>query len=261
VALTFPASERFAYSKPRGVPCVHLDAAFRCSIHDTRTARGFGGCLDYDCLGAGQRVVGHTFAGADWRRREVAAPMFEVFSIVRGLHEQLWYLSDALSRPAAQPVHDDLMAAAAEVEGLADAPADELLSLDLHGPRQRVLALLARTSRLVRDAAPGPRPDHEHADLGGRGLAGADLRGANLRGTSLARTDLSGADLRLADLFGADLTGADLAGADLSSTLFCTPPQLHRARGDRATRLPSPLEPAPGWAGTVRLGPTRRARR
>ncbi len=40
---------------------------------------------------------------------------------------------------------------------------------------------------------------------------------------------------------GADLRDADLAAADLSRALFLTSPQVHAARGDARTRLPTRL--------------------
>ena len=42
--------------------------------------------------------------------------MFATFSIMRQLHELLWYLGEALTLDAARPVHDELAAAQAETE-------------------------------------------------------------------------------------------------------------------------------------------------
>ena len=67
VAPAFSASADFAIDKAAGQPCPNLRADFRCSIHDRLRPSGFGGCAAFDCLGAGQQVVGGTFGGRDWR--------------------------------------------------------------------------------------------------------------------------------------------------------------------------------------------------
>jgi hypothetical protein len=103
VAPAFSASADFAISKPAGQPCPNLQPDFRCSIHDRLRPRGFGGCTAYDCFGAGQQVAQVTFGGRDWRQApEIAAQMFDVFGIVRQLHELLWYLTEALTLPPAR---------------------------------------------------------------------------------------------------------------------------------------------------------------
>ena len=58
----------------------------------------------YDCFGAGQQVSQVTFGGRDWRQTPHAAKqMFEVFPVMRQLHELLWYLTAALAMPPARP--------------------------------------------------------------------------------------------------------------------------------------------------------------
>ena len=54
MALAFDRSDAFAVEKPAGTSCAHLGADRRCTIHADRHERGFGGCVAYDCLGAGQ---------------------------------------------------------------------------------------------------------------------------------------------------------------------------------------------------------------
>lgn len=247
VALPFTASADFAVDKAAGVPCTHLRGDFRCDIHARLRAEGFPGCTAYDCFGAGQRVSSGTFGGRDWRQPGVAPQMFAVFGIMRQLHELLWYLAEALERPAARPVHGALRQAADEVDALTRGSADALAALDLPAVRRDVDGLLRRTSELVRAAVPGRRRNHRGADLIGARLAGTDLRGADLRGAYLIAADLSRADLRTADFLGADLRDANLAGADLTGAIFLTPPQLAAARGDATTRLPNVLDRPPHW--------------
>ena len=98
VAPAFTASADFAIDKPAGHACPHLRGDFRCGIHDRLRPAGFAGCGVYDCFGAGQRVVQHTFQGEDWRRSSRRAEeMFTAFNRMRGLHELLWYLAEAIT--------------------------------------------------------------------------------------------------------------------------------------------------------------------
>ena len=249
VAPAFSASADFAIDKPAGHPCPNLRSDFRCDIHARLRQEGFPGCVAYDCLGAGQKVTQVTFAGRDWRRTpQVAAQMFEVFTVMRQLHELLWYLTEALALPAARSLHAELGLALDDTERLTRGTPDEIVEMDEVTHARAVDGLLRRVSELVRAGAPGPRIDHGTATLIGADLRGADLRGADMRGAYLIAADLSGADLRTADLIGADLRGADLTGADLTGAIFLTRAQLEAANGDRATKVPPALGRPEHWS-------------
>ncbi|MGW2088704.1 pentapeptide repeat-containing protein [Streptomyces sp. NPDC001880] len=249
VALTLTRSADFAVDKDAGKPCRNLQEDFRCGIHTELRTQGFPGCTVYDCFGAGQKVSGETFDGQDWRRApQIAGQMFQVFPVMRQLHELLWYLTEALSLEPAQPLHAEIRRTLDETERLTHLPADAFSDLDVAGHRGVVAELLLRTSELVRATAPhSKKRDHRGADLIGARLKGADLRGADLRGAYLIAADLTGADLRLADLIGADFRDANLCGADLTGSLFLTQAQLNAARGDAATRLPPSLGRPTHW--------------
>ena len=119
VAPAFSASADFAIDKAAGQPCPNLRADFRCSIHDRLRPSGFGGCAAFDCLGAGQQVVGGTFGGRDWRSEPgLAAPMFAAFAVMRQLHEVAWYLDAALALNPAQPLSGELGRAFSATERL-----------------------------------------------------------------------------------------------------------------------------------------------
>ncbi|MFG3492130.1 pentapeptide repeat-containing protein [Streptomyces sp. NPDC047972] len=249
VALPFARSADFAVDKAPGEPCRNLREDFRCGIHTVLRPSGFQGCTVYDCFGAGQRVSQVTFGGVSWREApETAGLMYDVFQVMRQLHELLRYLTEALDRPAARPVHGELRGALARVEGLAGGSADELAALAVPEVRAEVNRLLLRTSELVRRTAGGRPGSRRGADLIGRRLRGAKLRGTDLRGALLIAADLTGADLSLTDLIGADLRDADLSGADLTGALFLTQPQVNAARGDATTRLPEGFERPAHWA-------------
>nr|WP_242439022.1 pentapeptide repeat-containing protein [Streptomyces sp. CB00455] len=248
VALPFAKSSDFAVDKPAGTPCKNLRQDFRCGIHTRLRDTGFRGCTVFDCFGAGQQVSQVTFGGRDWRTHpETTRAMFDVFPVMRQLHELLSYVAGALALPDAAPVHPELRLALARTEEWTRAEAQALADLDVAALRQEINTLLLRTSELVRAKVPGRKKNHRGADLMGARLAGADLRGANLRGAYLIAADLSGADLRKADLIGADLRDADLGAADLRDAIFLTQPQLNAARGTLSTRLPHPLTHPTHW--------------
>ncbi|MGW3664434.1 pentapeptide repeat-containing protein [Streptomyces sp. NPDC005141] len=250
VALPFARSADFAIDKDAGKPCPNLRSDFRCGIHTRLRETGFTGCTVYDCFGAGQRVSQVTFGGVDWSSGspERARQMFDVFPVVRALHELLWYLNEALTLPAARPVHEDVRRLLATTERLARQTPEELGRLDVGAHRQEVNEVLLRTSELVRaGTGRGRKKDRRGADLMGARLKGADLRGASLRGAYLIAADLTGADLRGADLIGADLRDTDLTDADLTGAFFLTQPQLNAARGSAGTRLPESVERPGHW--------------
>lgn len=249
VALTLTRSADFAINKDAGKPCRNLQEDFRCGIHTRLRTEGFAGCTVYDCFGAGQKVSGETFGGRDWRTApESAQQMFQVFPVVRQLHELLWYLTEAASLAPARSLRGEVRRSLEETERLTRLDADALADLDVAAHRDGVAALLARTSELVRSTVPRKKKrSHRGADLIAARFGGADLRGADLRGAYLIAADLAGADLRLADLIGADFRDADLSGADLTGALFLTQSQLNAARGNGATRLPSSLSRPAHW--------------
>ncbi len=252
VALPFTASADFAIDKQAGQHCPNLRGDHRCGIHAELRTRGFTGCTVYDCFGAGQKVSQLTFGGQDWRTgsRERVRRMADVFPVVRQLHELLWYLTEALTLPAARPVHADLRRTLRRTEALTRQTPEELLALDVGAHRQEVNVLLLRTSELVRAGTGGRKKNRRGADLMGARLKGADLAGADLRGAYLIAADLTGADLRGADLIGADLRDTDLTDADLTGAFFLTQPQVNAARGGPATRLPGSVTRPAHW--TVR---------
>lgn len=250
VALPFSASADFAIDKAAGSPCRNLRTDNRCGIHTELRQRGFNGCTVYDCFGAGQKVSQVTFGGSDWRSGsgERARLMFDVFPVVRQLHELLRYLTEALELPAAGPIHSELRRELDRAEALTREAPEELAGLDVSSVRQDVNVLLLRASELARAGlGRGRKKERRGADLMGARLKGADLRGANLRGAYLIAADLTGADLRSADLIGADLRDTDLTDADLTGALFLTQPQVNAAKGSSGTRLPASVTRPGHW--------------
>jgi hypothetical protein len=254
VALPYAASADFAYDKPAGRPCRHLDD-FACTIHAQLPERGFPGCTVFDCLGAGQQVTQHTYDGLTWRDRpDLAGEIFAAFLVVRQLQELRWYLGQADRGDQPGELRQRVRRLQAQTTALTKQSPEELLQCDVAGHRAVVDDVLSEVSRRVRRAAaravrdPTGRPrSTRRADLVGAELARVDLRGCDLRGALLLGADLRGCDLRGADLIGADLRAADLRGADLSGALYVTEPQVAGARGDVDTRLPAEVRRPRRW--------------
>ncbi len=237
VASAFAKSSEFAFDKPAGRVCPHLEREFGCEIHGHLRERGFSGCAVYDCFGAGQKVVQITFGGLDWRRSpEIAEQMFSSFAVMRQLHELMWLLSEALRLQAASPLHGELSVALDATQRYTRSTPEALQRLDVAGHRSRVNVLLVRASDLARSPFKSAA-DYRGASLIGKDLRHRDLRGANLRGAILVGANLQGADLTLADVTGADLRGANVRGANLSHTIFLSLSQLESAVGDQGTTL------------------------
>ncbi len=248
VVPAFAASADFAIDKPAGHPCPHLQSDFRCGIHDQLRQKGFPGCAVYDCFGAGQKVAQITFAGRDWRRAPAIAPaMFTTFTVMRGLHELLWYLTEALTLAPDRSLRRKIGLVLGEIERLTYLEPEALVKLNTAALRRDVDPLLLRTSEHVRGTAVGDGADRRRVDLIGADLHNADLVCADLRGALLIGADLRGANLRLADVIGADFRGADLGGANLTGCLFLTQNQVDAARGDSDTKLPTSIVRPAHW--------------
>jgi uncharacterized protein YjbI with pentapeptide repeats len=246
VALALTVSDDFAIDKPAGQPCPNLKHDFRCGIHARLEDGGFPGCTVYDCFGAGQKVTQVTFGGRDWRQAvDSGALMFEVFSVVRLLHELLWYLTEALA--LAPALHDDIQRALDDTERHTLGSPESLADLDVIVHRSRVNTLLLRTSAIIRAGITPTPASRRGANLIGASLRGADLRGVDLRSACLTSADLRDADLTAADLIGADLRDTDLRGANLAQAIFLTQPQLNASHGNSRTTLPPRLTCPPHW--------------
>ncbi|WEK04679.1 MAG: hypothetical protein P0Y65_21330 [Candidatus Devosia phytovorans] len=95
IALAFSRPDGFGHDKMAGEPCYHLDAAFRCSIHERREDLGYDGCEAFDCLGAGQRATA-VFATQNWRRDPaINRQLHARFSLLTKLQEMRQALIEA----------------------------------------------------------------------------------------------------------------------------------------------------------------------
>lgn len=261
VALYFSASEGFPINKEPGQPCINLQSDFRCCVYKSLWEKGLKGCIAFDCFGAGQKVAQISFNKIDWDKSpESAKQMFEVFLIMRQLHEMLWYMTEALTFQAAYPIHEAIRSMLDDTERLTYLSPDSLLKMDIAGHREKVNVLLIKTSELVRaeirhdqiSKLGYKRTLGQGADLIGADLRTADLRGANLRNAYLIAADLRGNDLSYTDFIGADFRDADLKGADLTKSIFLTQDQLNSAKGDAGTKIPPSITRPKHWGTFIK---------
>lgn len=257
VALYFSASEGFPTDKSAGKPCINLQSDFKCSVHKNLRKKGLKGCTAYHCFGAGQKVSQVTYSGHDWRKNpKTAKQMFDVFLVMRQLHEMTWYLSEAFNLQTDNHVKEKISLILDNIEQLTQLGADSLLELNLEAHRIKVNVLLKDTSEMIRSKTHkrkntllANRNTNSHRlDYFGADLRKANLRGADLRGACLIAANLRGVDLSGADLIGADLRDTDLSGANLTNSIFVTQAQLNTARGDSNTKLPRILVRPTYWS-------------
>jgi hypothetical protein len=96
IGLAFDRSALFAFDKLAGEPCRNLEPSGRCRIHGELERRGFGGCVAFDCHGAGQYVTQAMFGGRSWRDDpSLLEPMMAAFRAIQEVHELLSMLREA----------------------------------------------------------------------------------------------------------------------------------------------------------------------
>ncbi|MEP3299083.1 MAG: hypothetical protein ABJO27_21845 [Pseudoruegeria sp.] len=100
IALAFDKSNAFAFDKPAGEPCRHLNKSLGCKIHADLTQSGFLGCTMFTCHGAGQRVIQDCFNGRSWRTDPHLLPrIMKAFKTARDIHDLMFLLSEAQKLP------------------------------------------------------------------------------------------------------------------------------------------------------------------
>lgn len=107
MALAFDCSTLFAIDKPAGEPCPNLDSCGQCKVHDRRAELGFGGCIAFDCRGAGQRATDRFRAKGGWMQNPaLIGPISRVFSDLLRVHEYLSLLEQVEAFDLAQSERD-----------------------------------------------------------------------------------------------------------------------------------------------------------
>ena len=117
MAPAFDRSDEFAIDKPACAACPNLGAGDLCRIHDRLEKAGFHGCVIYDCLGAGQRVVQELYAGRSWREDPDLLPeMWTALTALRDVHELILLLGAAAKAPLSTDERQALETLKAELE-------------------------------------------------------------------------------------------------------------------------------------------------
>lgn len=123
-ALSFQRGGQFGHDKLAGEPCHYLAADFGCRIHSRREELGYEGCIEFDCLGAGQRASA-AFAADNWRRDAGAARrMHAHFAQLLRLQEMRRALIDAKALSLPPVLEARRESALASIADLADSAAE-----------------------------------------------------------------------------------------------------------------------------------------
>ncbi|MGN1033911.1 MAG: pentapeptide repeat-containing protein [Intestinibacter sp.] len=256
VALFFSKSDGFPKDKIAGKPCINLQPDFRCSVHKNLRKKGLKGCMSYDCFGAGQKVAQVTFKGHDWTKSpDISNKMFDVFLIIRQLHEMLWYLIDASTFISNDNIKNELNSIIAETEKLTKLDEQSIINIDIDKHRIKVNRILKQVNGFVKEKVSDEKIKNsknkkalkEGYDFIGRDLTNTNLIGANFAGALLIASNMKNTNLKGANLIGADLRDADIRGANLEDSMFLTQSQVNTARGNSRTKLPKSLSMPSYW--------------
>jgi hypothetical protein len=145
VAPHFGQSDKFAFTKPEGVPCRHLAQDFRCTIHGELTSSGFAGCVEYDCFGAGQKTTQRFAPEGNWRGDDALAErIFAVYHVLRPLHELMVYLTELRTLTGEGAIRAAIDAKLAELDGLTEASESDVIKTDIAAHKDAVERLIAR---------------------------------------------------------------------------------------------------------------------
>lgn len=264
VALYFSKHDGFPTDKQAGVPCPNLAQDYTCIIHENLSEQGLKGCISYECFGAGQQVSQVTYGGGQgWKAQGAdhssSDQMFNVFLIMKQLHEMCWYLYESLSYDIPNALADDVQYLLNETEKATLTSPDELQNFDLFVHHTKVSTLINKVTEFVQinlhQILSKTSSFNENKilktkqkrDFIGANLTKKELRCADLRGCLLIAANFQGADLCGTNFIGADLRDANLRGANLTQSLFLTQPQINGAKGNKSTQLPANLSRPVHW--------------
>lgn len=249
VALYFSKVDGFPKDKSSGEPCVNLNSDFTCKVHKDLRKKGLKGCTSYDCFGAGQKVSKITYNGIDWcESPELAEEMFNVFLVMRQLHEMLWYLSMVYILEKEDTLRSISNIIIQETMEITLLKPEALLKLNLDIHREKVNEVLRKASNQIRSKFVSKNNKTLSKNYIGKNLKNVNLRGADLSGALLIATDLSNNDLSGVNLIGADMRDTNIKGANLENSVFITQQQVNSANGDENTKLPVSLTIPKYWS-------------
>ena len=255
-ALYFSKCDGFPEDKEAGEPCVNLQKDFKCAVHRELRKKGLKGCTTYDCFGAGQKVAQFTYKGESWvNAKELSSEMFNVFLVMRQLHEMLWYLAQALALAESSAIKEKIKMLIEKTISLTEMPPQFILKIDVESHRDSVNELLKQASKERQKSLLHIKKSNDKnkkslsvgCNFIGANLTNTNLIGGNFAGALLIVTNLKNADLTGANFIGADLRDADIRGANLEHSMFLTQYQINSAKGDSNTILPKELVMPSYW--------------
>lgn len=249
VALYFSKIDGFPKDKSSGEPCVNLNSDFTCKVHKDLRKKGLKGCTSYDCFGAGQKVAKVTYNGINWcEASKLKEEMFNVFLVMRQLHEMLWYLCMVYSLEKEEMLRSISNTIIQETFEITLLKPEALLKLNLDIHREKVNEVLRKASDQIRSKFVGKNNKTLSKNYIGKNLKNVNLRGADLSGALLIAADLSNNDLSGVNLIGADMRDANIKGANLENSIFITQQQVNASNGDANTKLPASLTIPKYWS-------------
>ena len=172
--------------------------------------------------------------------------MFNVFNIVRQLHEIIWFLYSILDTIDEELTFEGLQLIN-EIKIITNSSANEIEKANLKLLRQRAKKLMLKAFFIQREENKIKGEDYKNKDFAGKDLRKIKLIGADLESACLIGANLSGNHLGYANLLACDMRGTNIKGADLSSSMFITQHQVNASIGDENTKLPEYLERPNHW--------------
>ena len=155
VALAFDKGEMFAFDKPAGVACKHLKGPL-CGIHATLETEGLKGCVNYQCDGAGQRVVQEVFDGQSWQDSpELLPPMLEAFAQMRQVHRHLVLLRAVESLPLSEAQKTSILQFRERLSPLSGFNQNSLAALETSGIYKTISAFYKSLRDIVQATQEG----------------------------------------------------------------------------------------------------------
>lgn len=137
-------SPLFAMDKPAGIGCPNLSTTASCKIHDALSDKGFQGCINYTCHGAGQRVTQEIFQGKSWQSDpSLTLPMINAFLTLRRVHELVLMLQSALKLPLSAEQIETCQAMIADLSPNAPISENDLNAIIETGAEKRATQFFA----------------------------------------------------------------------------------------------------------------------
>lgn len=241
-ALCFFLNDGFPYDKPTGLDCKHLARDYRCQIHERLIIKKLRGCVNYDCLGAGQKT---SLINADDKT------LFDVFVVMEQLHEILWYLFESVEAVENLSIINQLEEHYQTISKLTYLKPKQLLTLDLSHYRKLVDPLLQKVYHEVNQGIRIEPLEYKlllnRPDLMARDFRQKNICGQDFKGAFLIKADLSNNNLFGVNFLGSDVRDMNVCNSDLSGSLFLTQAQVNACNGNAKTKLPAYLVKPKYW--------------